>query len=1060
MKKIFLLFTLLLIVPAWSAKIQVGLLKARENLGAEGIRQLLAEQKNLDVTELTELNEENLKNIQVLLISRSYPFQHRELLRNKVLRDGMGILLTHEASGSGRTIFTKAAAGTFPEIAAPRPGTEGDCVSSRQMCVINPDHPVTSGVPLKYLSQYSDHAILFPVNDSLVLVEDSPQSHDMTHRSFNGTQRRWDKYKGGRAVLAAGTVGKGRVILYGALPGFNHKDREEKPTGAEARLLLNSITWLSGKGETGTDAAAPASPSKYAAVGDIVIPEFDKDAIAVHSPEVAASPASTRSPEPITLNIPVTGKVAIIEFEVPEKYGTPTGIMINGKTYPLQWKTDKNRATAFFMFAPASAHLSGQLVYTALPPDITVKVKEDGSSAEITTPEVRLIVASEKGKAGLQFLQVLNWDYHHTWQGLERNSYSAPILRLSDTLWPFWKKPYSIYHEQGYPEPDFNWELKSTTNHGVYVDLTVGDGSIRVYRNGQIVLKNFADNARLSTWGFDYYLCDGKRYIENAGHDLPFFKGKVTAVKTGCYAMGGDFEMTGKLGITGMSPGIMRQLKHDGTYLYATTDVDKIDAYAVPPVTVKANLAPGAREEPIMLPERKLVFRKLQKERHGNQFFHQIPVPLEIYRDMLPAQPQIVSWKIDSPQIRLVSPAEYPLTDPNNEDSSVHSRLLLTVKDPFKPGSFKARVSGKDQSGKTVVEFPLSFDCRVSVPLGIFTYSSQWTTQAAKCPPSQWPKLIRSIAMSGMDYVIHGISDQNKKTENTDTVSARIKRYGLWWCIDFSGYPGRYLRHNKGINTREFKAVQFPPQLDENLIAELRKYRPEPNIIAWYLCDETPAGEPGNESELTAGYQIANHMYDLAAANLPPDALKINLITTHFTSRESWKKYLKSDVFSYDPYYNHWTHLGWDVKHTVETVNTPKNKPLWTTIRSCGPTWYDCLDDWFDIRRQTSAAWIEGSDSINYFMFSHWLSNMERNAWYTVWPGPKGPVASPRRQILDYAANDVQLFNSVEYLLDQYRGDRSSDYRKLFEKSKKLATQGNYYQARVILDDLMEQLNK
>lgn len=85
---------------------------------------------------------------------------------------------------------------------------------------------------------------------------------------------------------------------------------------------------------------------------------------------------------------------------------------------------------------------------------------------------------------------------------------------------------------------------------------------------------------------------------------------------------------------------------------------------------------------------------------------------------------------------------------------------------------------------------------------------------------------------------------------------------------------------------------------------------------------------------------------------------------------------------------------------------------------------------------------------------------MERNAWYTVWPGPKGPVASPRRQILDYAANDVQLFNSVEYLLDQYRGDRSSDYRKLFEKSKKLATQGNYYQARVILDDLMEQLNK
>jgi hypothetical protein len=104
---------------------------------------------------------------------------------------------------------------------------------------------------------------------------------------------------------------------------------------------------------------------------------------------------------------------------------------------------------------------------------------------------------------------------------------------------------------------------------------------------------------------------------------------------------------------------------------------------------------------------------------------------------------------------------------------------------------------------------------------------------------------------------------------------------------------------------------------------------------------------------------------------------------------------VKSDVFSYDPYYNHWSHLAWDVKHTMQTVNTPKTKPLWATIRSCGPTWYDCLDDWFDIRRQSSAAWIEGADSINYFMFSHWLSDMERNAWHTVWPGPKGPVASP-----------------------------------------------------------------
>ncbi len=1055
MKKIVLLMGLLLTATVWAAPVKVGLLRTAENAGAEGIGLLLKEQKNIEVRELAELSAESLKGVDVLVISRSYPYQHRDLLHDAVAKNGMGIILTHEASGSGRVIFTRAAAGTFPEIAAPRKGAEGDCVSSRKMRVINPNHPITKGVKSEYLSQYSDHAALFPVNDSVVLVEDAPQPHEMTNRSFTGTQLRWNRYNGGNAVLAAGAVGKGRVVLYGGLPGINTKDEVEKPSGAEAVLLLNAIGWLNGKGAAGTD-TTPAAESKYTAVADVTVPEFDKDAVKVNSPEVVPAVAIDKAPVPVIIQAAASGKAAVIEFEVAADYGKPAGIVIGGKTYALTLSENSGRTTASFMFAPTAPQIAGTLIYAAVQPDITVRVKEDGSAAEIVSPEVRLVVAAEKGKAGLQFLQVFDWDYHHTWQGLERNTYSAPLLRVSEVLWPFWKKPFSIYHEQGYPEPDFNWELKSTTAHNLYVDVTVGSGSIRVYRNGQIVLKDFAKAARLATWGFDYYLCGGKRYIENTAHDLPVFKGNMAAVKTGRYAMGGDFEMTGNLGVTGMSPGVMRQLQNNGSYLFATSDVDNHAAYAAPPQKISAKLTAGTMESVQALPERKLTFRKLIKDRHTNQFFHQIPVPLEIYRDMLSVQ--VNSWEVKSDRIRLVDPAEYPLTDANNEDADVAARLLFTASDNFKVGTFRAMVYGKDAAGKKIVEFPLTFDCRIGAPMGIFTYSSQWTVQKAKCPPSQYPKLMRSLAMTGMDYVIHEVADHNKAEENTETVAARMKRYGLWWCIGFSGYPGKYLREHKGVGTRDFGKFEFDPKVDAELKGLFEQYRSEPNIIAWYLCDETPAGEPKSETELTVGYQIANHMYDLAAAILPADALKINLITTYFTSRESWKKYLKSDVFSYDPYYNHWSHLAWDVKNTMKTINTPKVKPLWSTIRSCGPTWYDCLDDWFDIRRQTSAAWIEGSDSINYFMFSHWLSDMERNAWYTVWPGPKGPVASPRRQILDYAVEDVQLMNSVEYLLDNYKGSGSTEYRKQFENAKKLSTQGKYYQARMILDELTGRL--
>jgi hypothetical protein len=50
--------------------------------------------------------------------------------------------------------------------------------------------------------------------------------------------------------------------------------------------------------------------------------------------------------------------------------------------------------------------------------------------------------------------------------------------------------------------------------------------------------------------------------------------------------------------------------------------------------------------------------------------------------------------------------------------------------------------------------------------------------------------------------------------------------------------------------------------------------------------------------------------------------------------------------------------------------------------------------------------------------------------------------------------------SSVEYLLNQYQGDGKPNLNKQFERAKKLNTQGNYYQARMILDELLERLGK
>ncbi len=1047
MKRLFLFAVLAFSLVLTAEPVRVGLLNIQENLGGAGIKEFLSGRPDIELKELTLLTEANLADVKVLIIPKTYSFEDRNLLRQMVAK-GMGVLLTHDASGSGRVFFFRAAAGSFPELSSPRPGISDEMIDTRKMNVVNPRHPVTRGLDKEFLTQYKNHTTLVPVNESMVLIEDAPERHLMDDRAFWGVQARWARYRGGHAVLAAGSFGAGRVVLYGGLPGVDIHDRPVKVGGEEAKLLINAIEWLSGKGEAGID-MSPMRQSKYTRDDSVNLPLFDRNAVALVSAESVETPAIAKAPIPVILQLPEAGKAAMIEFPLTEEYGSPTAVVINRKMYPLELRNRDGKRYAAFVAVPEKTQLAANLIYTAAPPDITVKIKQDSSCAEIATPEMRVVVAAENGVPGIQFLNIYDWDYHHTWLGLERANYSAALLRVSKSLWPFWRKPFSMYHEQGYPEPDFSWTLKSSTRHYLYADVNVAKGSIRVYRNGQIELNGFAKEARLASWGFDYYTVDGKEYPENIAYDLPEFKGQITAVKQGRYILGGDFNLTGRLGITGISPGIHRQLVCEGPYLYANTDYKNITAYQKLPENLTAGVTVNKEDNSgmLILPERTVVFKKLLRRRHSGNFYPDKPVPLEIYRNMLPENLHIASWEVEDGKLKLQSAGNADIIaamlqlDPGNEDQGIYHTLRLSVPEPFKIGSFQTTLYALDQQGKRVAAQPLNCHCLVTVPLGIFTFSSQWTNQRQKCPPEEWHKLIRDIAMANLDYVIHTAYDGGQTEELTPVILNRIKRFGLRWIPSLAEFQAKYVSANRD----EYQAVRpavLDPAIDREMAGYIANYKADPAILGWYLSGEAAQGADGQ----SVGYQIANHIYEQAAAQLPENILKYSMVSLSSTTVEAGKTFLKTDILSFNPYFDNWLKL----KDAMTKIK-PQQSPLWTTIRCCGPGWMDTLDLWFDIRMQTLTAWLAGSDSINYFMYAHWLSDMEQNNWYAVWPGLKGPVAAPRRQILDAIAEDIRLLTSAEYL-----AETRPELRGKFNEACAKGQAGRFYEMRSILQGIIQ----
>jgi len=101
------------------------------------------------------------------------------------------------------------------------------------------DHPITRTLPAAFKMQYDSAPMLpGPQGRALVLLK--------REAVVRGADYTLDK---DYAALIVGTLGKGRVVLFGPLAGQALKPREMErpPTGGELQMMLNSILWAAGK---------------------------------------------------------------------------------------------------------------------------------------------------------------------------------------------------------------------------------------------------------------------------------------------------------------------------------------------------------------------------------------------------------------------------------------------------------------------------------------------------------------------------------------------------------------------------------------------------------------------------------------------------------------------------------------------------------------------------------------------------------------------------------------------------------------------------------------------
>ena len=1090
---------LILLISCWlSAAIsaqaaQVGVLDNKMSHGAKGIIETLREDGDHQLKVIEEITPENLENVDVLIVSYMYNLDHRDAVREFV-RKGGGVLMTYDATGSGRSLRGSQsharAESTFPEISATSAPSSGPPPNPRVKAIRR--HPITEGIDADGFDHTSwNHAVLCPVDDRMVLMEDSQSSDSFARNRFRGMQSRWNQYFGGSAVLIAAPFGKGRVVLSGMLLG---QDRNNKPAvvrGAERTLLFNAVDWLAGASPLGVPKTVKASvPSEYARWILQKLPPYQEKAVFVETRIVGAGGDAGRE-RWVQFQLPETvspGRSMPVVMDVPAGPVPQTVSVVQADgtladSIPVQierGRRGKNQLVFIESFPAREATVvfdSGETSDTA---DLQVKVNAEGSLAEIVGPHFSLLVGCEGDEPTIQCAQVRDWDWHHTWDGLERNNLSAPILRLAESLWPFRTIRPSADHEVALPFPEVSGAGGETLQFPVRVALQVGNGRLTVYRTGQIHLENFTRSGRVATFLVDRYVRDGRDIPETVSYDLPAVRGEwVWALRDHRYALGGTFRVLSKMGETGLAPGMERMVSLSGDTLVLTTDIEDLERYQVAAVAcaVKPSDLPSGKppvraksQTPLIYPTVKVSQRRLLKMRGKDESFDILAQPMEIYRDLLAETPSVAQWKIQGDDNVLIGAAmagpfantiEDALVsagmkkgDPRREDDEVWRRVYIRCRGITDMKTSRLTLQGINQRGETVVVAPIEVSQTVSLPLGVFTYGPQWASywlwagkDNGRCAPDQWPKVIRNIAMSGLDYSIHNAYEE--EPEGATVIESRFQRYGLWWMASL-------MQAHRSVKSLFNLDQEGKEQIEASYSERVSHWKDAPNIIAWYLSDEITRGEY-EDGVLPDSYRTVSFLYDMCKKYDDLNRPAINLLTLYHTSYETSTKYLPSDAYSWDPY-GRGAGGAYKTAATVDTMwRQTKDKPSWITLRSCGPTWYDCLDLWLDIRRRSLGAFRGNVDGINYFGYTHWLSDMEiyGNDWYAVIPGVQGPIATPRWQAVNQVVRDIDLLTTAEYLVDRCQGAQKQLLVQKMDEAKRDGQEGKFYKMRTLLDAII-----
>ena len=158
--------------------------------------------------------------------------------------------------------------------------------------------------------------------------------------------------------------------------------------------------------------------------------------------------------------------------------------------------------------------------------------------------------------------------------------------------------------------------------------------------------------------------------------------------------------------------------------------------------------------------------------------------------------------------------------------------------------TMRLTLTGTNKRGEAVVVVPIEVSQTLSLPLGVFTYGPQWASywqwagkDNGRCAPDQWPKVIRNVAMGGLDYIIHNTHEE--EPENPAAVQSRLERYGMWWM------PG-LMNAYRSVNNRFNLDKEGEEHIEQFYSEYISRWKDAPNVIVWYLSDEIPNGECEN----------------------------------------------------------------------------------------------------------------------------------------------------------------------------------------------------------------------